>query len=57
LSHVLIVALVVAFLFRKPLGRMLAKRFPDRQKRQQVLGIVIAGFLLVIAVRLLALFW
>ncbi len=57
MSHVLIVALVVAFLFRKPLGRMLAKRFPDRQKRQQVLGIVIAGFLLVIAVRLLALFW
>jgi hypothetical protein len=57
LSHILIVALVVAFLFRKPLGRLLAKQFPDRQKRQQVLGIVIAGFLLVIGMRLLALFW
>jgi hypothetical protein len=57
LSHVLIVALVIAFLFRKPLGRLLAKQFPDRQKRQQVLGIVIAGFLLVIGMRLLALFW
>lgn len=57
MSHVLIVALVIAFLFRKPLGRLLAKQFPDRQKRQQVLGIVIAGFLLVIGMRLLALFW
>lgn len=57
MSHVLIVALVIAFLFRKPLGRLLAKQFPDRQKRHQVLSIVIAGFLLVIAVRLLALFW
>ncbi|WP_439497904.1 hypothetical protein [Bosea sp. (in: a-proteobacteria)] len=57
MSHILIVALVVAFLFRKPLGRLLAKQFPDRQKRQQVLGIVIAGFLLVIGMRLLALFW
>ena len=57
LSHILIVLAVVAFLFRKPLGRIFARQFPDRAKRQQVLGTVIAGFLLVIAIRLLALFW
>ena len=57
MSHYVIVLLVIAFLFRKPLGRLLARRFPQREKRQQVLATVIAGFLLVIAVRLLALFW
>jgi hypothetical protein len=57
LSHILIVLAVVAFLFRKPLGRIFARQFPNRAKRQQVLATVIAGFLLVIAIRLLALFW
>jgi hypothetical protein len=57
LSHILIVFAVVAFLFRKPLGRIFARQFPDRAKRQQVLATVITGFLLVIAIRLLALFW
>ncbi|WP_181832495.1 hypothetical protein [Bosea caraganae] len=57
LSHILIVLAVVAFLFRKPLLRLLQSRLPDRQKRHQVLGVVITAFLLVIAVRLLALFW
>jgi hypothetical protein len=57
LSHILIVLIVVGFVFRKPLGRLLAKRFPDREKRQRVLGTIIAAFLLVIGVRLVALFW
>lgn len=57
LSHILIVLAVVAFLFRKPLGRIFARQFPNRAKRQQVLATIIAGFLLVIAIRLLALFW
>ncbi|HEV7258260.1 MAG TPA: hypothetical protein VGN82_10800 [Bosea sp. (in: a-proteobacteria)] len=57
MSHILIVLAVVAFLFRKPLGRLLARQFPNRAKRQQVLGTIIAAFLLVIAIRLLALFW
>jgi hypothetical protein len=57
LSHILIVLAVVAFLFRKPLGRIFARQFPNRAKRQQVLATVIAGFLIVIAIRLLALFW
>ncbi|WP_156330189.1 hypothetical protein [Bosea vaviloviae] len=57
MSHILIVLAVVAFLFRKPLGRIFARQFPNRAKRQQVLAIVIAGFLIVIAIRLLALFW
>jgi len=57
LSHILIVLAVVAFLFRKPLLRLLQKRLPDRQKRHQVLGLIITAFVLVIAVRLLALFW
>lgn len=57
MSHILIVLIVIAFVFRKPLGRLLARQFPNRQKRHQVLGIVITAFLLVIAVRLLALFW
>lgn len=57
MSHYVVVFLVICFLFRKPLGRVLAKRFPDRAKRQRVLGTVIAAFLLVIGMRLLALFW
>ncbi len=57
MSHILIVLAVVAFLFRKPLGRIFARQFPNRAKRQQVLATVITGFLLVIAIRLLALFW
>jgi hypothetical protein len=57
LSHFIIVFLVVCFVFRKPLGRLLAKRFPDRAKRQRVLGTIIAAFLLVIGMRLLALLW
>jgi hypothetical protein len=57
LSHYVVVFLVICFLFRKPLGRLLAKQFPDRGKRQRVLGTIIAAFLLVIGMRLLALFW
>ena len=57
MSHIIIVLLVAAFIFRKPLGRLLARQFPNRGKRQQVLGTIIAAFLLVIAVRLFALFW
>ncbi len=57
MSHYIVVLLVICFVFRKPLGRLLAKRFPDRAKRQRVLGTIIAAFLLVIGVRLLALFW
>ena len=57
MSHFIIVFLVVCFVFRKPLGRLLAKRFPDRAKRQRVLGTIIAAFLLVIGLRLLALLW
>jgi hypothetical protein len=57
LSHIVIVLLVAAFIFRRPLGRILARQFPNRAKRQQVLGTIIAAFLLVIAARLVALFW
>lgn len=57
MSHYIIVLLVVAFLFRKPLGRLFARQFPNRAKRQQVLTTIIVAFLLVIGVRLLALFW
>ncbi|HEV7334741.1 MAG TPA: hypothetical protein VGO06_02140 [Bosea sp. (in: a-proteobacteria)] len=57
MSHILIILAVAAFLFRKPLGRLIARQFPDRAKRQRVLGTIIAGFLLVVAIRLLALFW
>ncbi|MDR6870682.1 hypothetical protein J2Y55_001682 [Bosea sp. BE125] len=57
MSHILIVFLVVAFLFRKPLGRILARQFPDRENRHRVVGTIILAFVLVIAVRLLALFW
>lgn len=57
MSHIVIVLLVATFIFRRPLGRILARQFPNRAKRQQVLGTIIAAFLLVIAARLVALFW
>ena len=57
MSHVLIVLVVIAFLFRKPLGRILSRQFPDRQKRHRVVGTIILAFGLVIAVRLVALLW
>jgi len=57
LSHILIVIVVIAFLFRKPLGRLLSRQFPDRAKRHRIVGVVILAFVLVIGVRLLALFW
>lgn len=57
LSHIVIVLLIAAFVFRKPLGRLLARQFPNRAKRQQVLGTIIAAFVLVIALRLAALLW
>jgi hypothetical protein len=57
LSHILIVLVVIAFVFRKPLGRLLARQFPNRDKRRQVLGVVITAFVLVIGARLLALLW
>ena len=57
MSSILVVLAVIAFVFRKPLGRMLARQFPNRARRQQVLGTVIAAFLLVIGLRLLALMW
>ncbi|WP_265059825.1 hypothetical protein [uncultured Bosea sp.] len=57
MSHYVIVLLVAAFVFRKPLGKLLARRWPNHAKRQQVLGTIIAAFLLVIAARLVALFW
>lgn len=57
MSHILIVLIVTAFVFRKPLGRLLARQFPNRARRQQVLGTIIAAFLLVILARLVALLW
>jgi len=57
LSHIVIVLLVAAFIFRKPLGKLLARQFPNRAKRQQVLGTIITAFVLVIVMRLVALFW
>lgn len=57
MSHYVVVFIVICLVFHKPLGRLLAKRFPDRAKRQRVLGTIIAAFLLVIGMRLLALFW
>jgi hypothetical protein len=57
LSHIVIVLLVAAFIFRKPLMRLLARQFPNRAKRQQVLGTIITAIVLVIALRVLALFW
>ena len=55
--NVVVVLLVVAFLFRKPLGKLVARQFPDRAKRHRVVGTIILAFALVFAVRLAALFW
>jgi hypothetical protein len=55
--NVVVVLLVIAFLFRKPLGKLVAKQFPDRAKRHRVVGTIILAFALVFAVRLGALFW
>lgn len=55
MSHILVVLAVIAFIFRKPLARILARQFPNRAKRQQVLALIIAAFLLVIGLRLTAL--
>ncbi|CAM5766901.1 MULTISPECIES: hypothetical protein [Bosea] len=57
MSHIVIVLLIAAFVFRKPLGRLLARRFPNRARRQQVLGTIIAAFLLVMVLRLVAALW
>lgn len=57
MSHIVIVLLVAAFIFRKPLGRLLRHQFPNRGKRQQVLTTIIAAFVLVIVIRLFALLW
>lgn len=57
MSQIVIVLLVAAFVFRRPLGRLVRHQFPNRAKRQQVLGTVIAAFALVIVVRLIAQFW
>jgi hypothetical protein len=57
LAQYLIVAIVIAFMFRKPLGRLFARQFPDRAKRHRIVGTIILAFALVIAARLLALFW
>ncbi|WNJ92839.1 hypothetical protein [Bosea sp. 685] len=57
MSHILIVLAVIAFLFRKPLGRILGRQFPNRAKRQQVLGTIITAFVLVIVLRVVVLFW
>ncbi|MDX3807785.1 hypothetical protein ACXIUS_23100 [Bosea thiooxidans] len=57
MSHIVIVLLIAAFVFRKPLGRILARQFPNRAKRQQVLGTIIAAFVLVIALRLAVQLW
>lgn len=57
MSQIIIVLLVAAFVFRRPLGRLLRHQLPNRAKRQQVLGTVIAAFALVIVVRLIAQFW
>jgi hypothetical protein len=57
LAQYLVVAIVIAFMFRKPLGKILARQFPDRAKRHRIAGTIILGFLLVIAARLLAQFW
>lgn len=57
MSHILIVLIVIGVVFRKPLGRMLARQFPDRAGRHRVVGTVIVAFALVIVIRLAALFW
>lgn len=55
--NILVILLVIAFLFRKPLGKIVARQFPDRAKRHRVVGTIILAFGLVIAVRLAAMLW
>lgn len=55
--NIVVILLVVAFLFRKPLGKLVARQFPDRAKRHRVVGTIIVAFGLVFAVRLAAMFW
>lgn len=57
MAQYLVVAIVIAFIFRKPLGKILARQFPDRAKRHRVVGTIILGFLLVMTARLVAQFW
>jgi hypothetical protein len=45
------------YLFRRPLGRWLARYVPDRVTRQRLLATVIAGFLIVFVIRLIVRFW
>jgi hypothetical protein len=47
----------VSYLFRRPLGRWLARYVPDRVTRQRLLGTIIAGFLIVFLIRLGVRFW
>jgi hypothetical protein len=44
---------ILAWIFRKPLARVLAKQLPDRTTRHRVIGTVIAAFVIVIVIRLL----
>jgi hypothetical protein len=44
---------ILAWFFRKPLTRLLAKQLPDRTTRHKVIGTVIAAFVIVIVIRLL----
>ena len=57
LSSIIIILVVLCVLFRKPLGRMFARQFPDRAKRRRVAGTIILAFVLVFGFRLLALLW
>ncbi len=57
MSHILITLAVIAFLFRKPLGRIIAKQFPDRDRRHRVVGTIILAFGLVMALRLAVQLW
>jgi hypothetical protein len=44
---------VLAWLFRRPLGRVLVGYLPDRTTRHRVVGTVIAAFVIVFVIRLL----
>jgi hypothetical protein len=44
---------ILAWLFRRPLGRMLARQLPDRTTRHRVVGTVIAAFVIVFVIRLI----
>lgn len=51
LSYLIVLA-VVALLFRKPLGKVFGRLFPDRQKRHRFVAMIIAALLLVIGLRI-----